>query len=252
MSNFFRQARHIYVDGNPRFQHVEGDLVTQVIHFGDGSGSSSYHQQRDVEQIMPIQDQYAKILRGDIVLQEEIGSESIKMVVRQPFKPTNPFHSWVPARTATINVQKRVFKAELIHLNGRAFTVITFEPENQDKETKRTICTRVYNASARHTSPLLTQLFALAQADMPMFILHDELVDSQRFSDHYMGNSIVFQYLQHTIWASMTALRDDKALSIPVSFDLWTNDWMFNLKSQSWQYNVPSVSISPPTIVEYD
>ncbi|KAJ8095724.1 hypothetical protein PM082_022831 [Marasmius tenuissimus] len=59
------------------------------------------------------------------------------------------------------------------------------------------------------------------------------------------GNWVGYYYLWYTKATSLFALRNDKTLTIPVlpSEMFWT----FNLRTHAWQYDLPSVSFSPPS-----
>ncbi|KAK1224258.1 hypothetical protein PQX77_012836 [Marasmius sp. AFHP31] len=155
---------------------------------------------------------------------------------------TNPFRK--PAELTAVSIRKKVYTAQIMDFGERLFTVVTFEPENkEDKQTIKMIWRRVYEASATHTSPWFTQLFALGRSNLPMFIMRDELANGQDFSARYHRDAVVSDYLEYTRMTAIEALRADKALSRPVSTN--PKDWTFNLKTRSWQYDLASDSVSP-------
>ncbi|KAJ8074645.1 hypothetical protein PM082_022223 [Marasmius tenuissimus] len=60
------------------------------------------------------------------------------------------------------------------------------------------------------------------------------------------GSQVVWYYLWYTSNTSVFALWEDKTLTIPVVFE-W-GFWNFNLKTHTWQYDIPSICLSPPNI----
>ncbi|KAJ8079791.1 hypothetical protein PM082_016613 [Marasmius tenuissimus] len=222
MSQWFQNAQNVSIDGSPLFQHVEGDMVTHISHYHAGHGSSSM---QDRQAMLPVQNQYREIRRGDIDLQTQVWSEDMKMIMERYIATTNPFRK--RAELTAVSIRKKVYTAQIIDLGERLFTVVTFEPENkEDKQIIQMIWRRVYEASATHTSPWFTQLFALGRSNLPMFIMRDELANGREFSDRYRRDAVVLDYLEYTRMTSIEALRADKALSTPVVAaggfgDLW-------------------------------
>ncbi|KAK1223045.1 hypothetical protein PQX77_014081 [Marasmius sp. AFHP31] len=103
----------------------------------------------------------------------------------------------------------------------------------------------------------------MACSERPTWIVHDgkasqiavapadtdkptlELANGTEVSNQVLAerNGIAWHYLWYTLTASFNALIDDKTLVIPVVYE-W-GFWMFNVRTHVWQYDIPSISLSP-------
>ncbi|KAJ8074659.1 hypothetical protein PM082_022237 [Marasmius tenuissimus] len=126
-----------------------------------------------------------------------------------------------------------------------SFTSIAIERLDGTQEGLEIISERVCRELASRRSPLFPQLVGIGQSKSPTWIVHDELANGEEFTKMWAEESIaVLHYLWYTQITSLFALREDTTLTIPVSVE-W-GFWTFNLKTHTWQYDIPSISLSPP------
>ncbi|KAK1224260.1 hypothetical protein PQX77_012838 [Marasmius sp. AFHP31] len=245
MSSLFQASGDIFIEGNQHFQQAGGNIHNYYVQ----GGGSLIHPGRDRKSLLPIQDEFREIRRGDIALLDEIYTRDTKMAIEHLIKSTNPFRKSVVA-VRTVSIRETAYTAKIVSFGDRLFTVVVFEPENkEDEDSVKLLWNRVYRAYSDHMSPLFTQLFGLGRLSSPTFIMHDELANAD-YPDQYSGSSIItfyFMYTATTSAESLRAARALKALSIPIlgwNSNSRTNAWMFNLNTRSWQYDLASASIS--------
>ncbi|KAK1218897.1 hypothetical protein PQX77_018394 [Marasmius sp. AFHP31] len=255
MSQFFHRAKNTKIQGgNITIQHIEGNVIHN---YGSGSNKTSWG--KGVDWVMPEQNEYREILKGDIKFREQTWSESMEAVVRRPSRDNNPFRKDTETR---LKVIKTFYTATIFPYSDWAVTVVTFEPaDTRDKGTMRLVSAllvsksfarlkalelwrQVYEAYSTQRSPRLAQMLGLMKSVIPAFILHEELANGQEFVSRYRG-SIVWDYLLYTHELAIQILSSPKTLMIPVSSS-WS-DWAFNLKTGFWLYDPASASISPPS-----
>ncbi|KAK1235135.1 hypothetical protein PQX77_001648, partial [Marasmius sp. AFHP31] len=120
----------------------------------------------------------------------------------------------------------------------------------------------VLEAAMCGRSALLKQVFAVAESENAVtMIAHDggfpvgnlnfrsskavELANGFIFSSQYWRKDrIVYYYLNYMNTIATQSLRADETLRFPVT-GRW-NDWSFNVRNLTWQYNPASLCLIPP------
>ncbi|KAJ8074321.1 hypothetical protein PM082_012634 [Marasmius tenuissimus] len=243
MSQFFPGAINTTIRGRDIiFQHVEGNPYhNHVYHCPCGRESCRGCRGYESDRTMPVQNRYREIFEGDVILRKEVWSKDAKVAVRKLSADNTSSRS----REARVKVTRKYHTAEIIGFGDRIFTVVSFELEDkEDREAIRMLWKIVYEASSAQRSPRFVQMLGLMMTDMPTVIMHDELVNGMDFCKRYHTNQIVFDYLVYTHEVAIQALRADTTLAIPIPFH--RGDWTFNIKTQSWQYDPATFSISQP------
>ncbi|KAJ8075344.1 hypothetical protein PM082_019682 [Marasmius tenuissimus] len=233
-SSFFSRARHTRIGHNSVLQHVEGDVYQNYI-------SCATCPEEEENRVMPKQKQYREIFEGDIFLQKLTWSQEMKVAIREPRVEREM--PWNGEEARVIVIKK--FHAATIYPHNNTATVVTFEPkEKMDTNTTRLLWQHFYEAYSAHRSSRLVQMLGLMRAEMPTFILYEDLVNGGELTSRYAyTHYLVFDHLFCTHCLAISALRADKSLRIPVSWR-W-EDWTFNLRTQSWHYDA-SASIEQP------
>ncbi|KAG7087966.1 hypothetical protein E1B28_012007 [Marasmius oreades] len=181
------------------------------------------------------------IKRAKVIMREEVSSKCL--VVR--LKQTNPF------RPRVVEVRRTVQLAEIAGKNpDKRFTVVTLESEDPNPNTLRDqeiwkLWKRVYEHLLAHQRSYFPQLFGLYQSSNPAMIFHEELVVGDKIIDEHVRTPIVRVYLLYIHITSCRALFEDGVLkrsSIPFSDQY--SDWVFNLNTCSWIYDITSITLS--------
>ncbi|KAK1219821.1 hypothetical protein PQX77_017449 [Marasmius sp. AFHP31] len=234
MNHILTQARNVRIGANATIQTVTGDATTNI-----------YHNHRE-DLVNLCGSMFRRILTGDIIVRRNVSSEVLEVPIepqqREPVTGTSQ-----PQSTVT-KVKKVVQHAGIIGIPGR-FTRITLEPMGEGEEDFKVIMERICRemASQRIRSPNITQLFGLGWSEHLSLIVHDELVDGKKLMNQFVAerNWAVWFYLWYTQRTSRFALSADKTLTVPVSAE-W-GFWTFNLRTHTWQYDISSVSLLPPS-----
>ncbi|KAK1234071.1 hypothetical protein PQX77_002733, partial [Marasmius sp. AFHP31] len=150
------------------------------------------------------------------------------------------------SKSHVVRLKKMVQTAKISGQKGR-FTATTLEPVNREDQGKfKEIADRVLQAAVCQRSALLTQVFAVTESDALTTLSYDELASGDEVVNQYHDkNWIVYYYLNYTIGVAVQSLRDDEALTFPVT-NRW-GDWSVNFKTLTWHYNPASLSLNPPT-----
>ncbi|KAK1223048.1 hypothetical protein PQX77_014084 [Marasmius sp. AFHP31] len=229
-NNIFTDARDIQLGNNATIQTVSGNLTTNTYHNDRGDTVELYG------------DTFRKILMGDIIVRKDVSSQVLEVTVEPRHRGSERGTS---QQSTVMRVRKTMKHVEVMGLPG-AFTSITVEPLDGTQEDLGIISERVCRELASQRSALFPQLVGIGQSKRPMWIVHDELANGTEFTkkiwDERVG--VVYYYLWYTHWDTYIALREDKTLAIPVSVE--SGFWMFNLKTHTWQYDIPAISLSPP------
>ncbi|KAL0057409.1 hypothetical protein AAF712_015951 [Marasmius tenuissimus] len=126
MSTTFSCTGNIIIKGKQQFQQANGDINNYYL-LDEGSSSVG---RRENERLMPTQDRFREIYRGDIILREQVHSGELEMMVRRSIKSTNPFR--IRAADRIVKIRKKIFRAELVDFGDRKFTLVVLEPENKE------------------------------------------------------------------------------------------------------------------------
>ncbi|KAJ8075384.1 hypothetical protein PM082_019722 [Marasmius tenuissimus] len=224
-SNFFLGAKNTRIGKNSVFQHVEGDVNHNYI-------GCPTCQEREEDRIMPKQRRYREIYEGDIFLREQTWSREIEVAIRAPLTDNRSCRN---GRQTRIVVVKK-FHTATMYPHNHTVTVVSFEPKGKrNRDTTRLLWDEFYQAYSAHRTPRVVQMLGLMTAEMPTFVLYEELVNGYKFIGPHNARSIVFRYIQYTLDLAVSVLRGDESLRIPVSGEWW--DWTFNLKTRTWHYD---------------
>ncbi|KAJ8075346.1 hypothetical protein PM082_019684 [Marasmius tenuissimus] len=225
-SSFFAGASNTKIGPGSSFQNVEGD----VHHHYDAT-----YQEEEENRVMPRQKRYREVFEGDVLVGKQTWSQETEVVIRER-EPLTDSVSFRDSGETRIAVVKR-FHTATLYPHNYMVTVMTFEPkEKRDRETTRLLWEELYKALSAHRTRQVVQMLGLMTAEMPTFILHEELVNGDEFAYRYIHTQrLVFDYLFYTSEVAISTLRADKSLRIPVSS--WWADWTFNLKTRTWHYD---------------
>ncbi|KAK1221769.1 hypothetical protein PQX77_015425 [Marasmius sp. AFHP31] len=228
-SKFFTKASNTQIGDGATFSNVGRDQVT--IYNDSGRGSQWVTLNGDT---------YRRFHMGEIILKRNVSSTVMTVTVNTR---RNSATSQVLGELKALKVRKTTQHVGLLGLPG-GFTAVKVETVEKDQaEELRNIMDWLCQEMS---SPLITQLVGLGWSERPTFIFHDEHVNSVEYIDEIIaqGNVVVYYYLWYTQGASFDALRGDKSLVIPVSpLEMF---WTINPRTHAWQYDLASVSISPP------
>ncbi|KAK1223009.1 hypothetical protein PQX77_014129 [Marasmius sp. AFHP31] len=188
-------------------------------------------------------DTYRRFHMGEIILKRNVSSTVMTVTVDTQ---RNCGTSQGLRDLKALKVRKTTQHIGLLGLPG-GFTGVKFETVDKDQaEELSNIMDRLCREVSSQRSPLITQLVGLSWSERPTFIFHDELANGDKYIDEIIArdNWVVYYYLYYTQRISFFTLDDDKSLGIPVSpLEMF---WTFNPRTHAWQYDVASVSISPP------
>ncbi|KAJ8074647.1 hypothetical protein PM082_022225 [Marasmius tenuissimus] len=231
MVNVFTDTRDIQIGHNATFQSVGGNLTTMNTYYNDRGDT-----------VVLYGNMFRKILMGDIIVRRDVSSQVLEVVVENKHQESDRGES---QRSTVMRVRKTMQHVEVMGLPGN-FTSIAIERLDGTQEGLEIISERVCRELASRRSPLLPQLVGIGQSKQPTWIVHDELANGLEFINKVWteGSKAVWLYLWYTQNTSYDALRVDKTLTTPVAFE-W-GFWNFNLKTHTWQYDIPSISLSPP------
>ncbi|KAJ8075342.1 hypothetical protein PM082_019680 [Marasmius tenuissimus] len=207
-SSFFAGATNTKIGPGSSFQNVEGD----VHHHYDAT-----YQEEEENRVMPRQKRYREVFEGDVLVGKQTWSQEMEVVIRER-EPLTDSVSFRDSGETRIAVVKR-FHTATLYPHNYMVTVMTFEPkEKKDRETTRLLWEVLYKALSAHRTRQVVQMLGLMTAEMPTFILHEELVNGEEFVDRYSHTQrLVFEYLFYTQTVAISTLRADKSLRISVS-----------------------------------
>ncbi|KAK1221911.1 hypothetical protein PQX77_015270 [Marasmius sp. AFHP31] len=243
MSNHFNNAQAWTIGPHANFQTVAGNSTTTNVYNNSNSEVTLYG--RTVR----------RIIDGDVIFQRILSSDVLSVKVKA--------EASMSTESQVVKIKKMEQIAEIYGYQGK-FTATSFEPvEEKDREKFKEIAKVVLEAAMCGRSALLKQIFAVAESENAMTtIACNELANGFVFSDQYRGKErIVFYYLNYTLVRlafelldpaeeysqniAIQSLRADETLRFPVTIR-W-RDWLFNVRSLTWQYNPASLFLDPPT-----
>ncbi|KAJ8094290.1 hypothetical protein PM082_006830 [Marasmius tenuissimus] len=198
-------------------------------------------------------DRFRAIIEGDLILLREVTSDIFNSKERSgpkldlaKFKTTNPFRVRLEKRRTITHVVRKVHTAEIVGLEPRKFTVVSFDTtggvgvDNHPKDNAK----RAYALSSSERlkrTTYFSQLFALIRSDLPGLIYHDELVGGDDIRDQFHDVPIISSYLHYIFQATyFTASRDDAVRKMSITLLPYSKGWFFNLRSGSFQFDLTS------------
>ncbi|KAK1219819.1 hypothetical protein PQX77_017447 [Marasmius sp. AFHP31] len=228
-NNIFTDSKDVQIGDNATVQSIGGNVTTTNI----------YHSNRG-DLVDLYGSMYRKIPVGDIIVQRNVSNEIIEVTVEALNQAATPGTSQAHSRVT--KVRKTVQHAEILGLQGSFTSIMVELVDGAQGDFEIRVCREL----ASRRSPVFPQLVGIGWSERPTWIVHDNLVNGQEFIEQVWaeGIGVVCYYLWYTKTTSMFALHADKTLTLPVSFE-W-GFWMFNLRTHAWQYDIPSISLSPP------
>ncbi|KAK1215751.1 hypothetical protein PQX77_021640 [Marasmius sp. AFHP31] len=229
VSRFFTNTSNTQIGDGATFANVGRDQVNVY----NGLGKES-------QWITLNGDTYRRFPMGDIIVRRNVSSTvvTVTAATRQTSRTSQEL-----GELKVVKLRKTTQHVGLLGLPG-GFTAVRVEAVEKDQtEELSNILDRLCREMS---SPLITHLVGLGWSERPTFIFHDELVNGDEYTNDMIaqGNVVVYYYLWYTQNASFLTLRNDQSLGIPVSVEEMF--WSFNPRTHAWQYDMASVSISPP------
>ncbi|KAJ8074492.1 hypothetical protein PM082_015393 [Marasmius tenuissimus] len=117
----------------------------------------------------------------------------------------------------------------------------------EDQDLCDEIVGGVLQEAVCHRSALLTQVFAVTKS-LGVFTMlsYNELANGMEVVNQYENKDwIVYCYLDYIHAIAIQSLRNDEALTFPVT-TRWA-DWSVNFKTLTWHYNPAFLSLNPPS-----
>ncbi|KAK1220002.1 hypothetical protein PQX77_017250 [Marasmius sp. AFHP31] len=149
------------------------------------------------------------------------------------------------SKPQAVRLKKMVQTAKISGYQGR-YTATTLEPVNgEDQDLFKKIVKSTLQMAVCHRSALLTQVFAVTESDAMTMLTYNELTNVNEVASCWNKDHIVLPYLQYIFNYAVQSLRDDKALTFPVTRR--QEDWLIDLKTLTWHYNPANISLIPPS-----
>ncbi|KAK1234886.1 hypothetical protein PQX77_001903 [Marasmius sp. AFHP31] len=222
----FCNAQHTTIGDHANLQAVAGDLT--ITH--------NYHTpERDLITISGRT--LRRVIDGDTIFRRLLSSKVVSISINQE-GPSMSTESQV------FRIKKTVQTAKIVG-HREKFTATTLEPvDEKDRDEFVKLVKHVLEAAMCQRSTLLTQMFAVADSNALTLIVHDELAKGLEFALRYQNNWIVLYFLNYACMGTIESLREDETITFPVTRRI--EDWLFNLKSLTWQFDPVSVLLNPP------
>ncbi|KAK1231674.1 hypothetical protein PQX77_005202 [Marasmius sp. AFHP31] len=232
-SQLLMNGNNIQIGDRATFSNVGRDQVTIY----NDSG-------RDSQWVTLNGDTYRRFHMGEIILKRNVSSTVMTVTVNTR-RGSGTLQELGDLKV--LKVRKTTQHVGLLGLPG-GFTAVKFETVEKDQADELSnIMDRLCREISSQRSPLITQLVGLGWSERPTFIFHDELANGDEYMKQMVarGNWVECYYLWYTKTISLVSLQNDKSLTMPVS---WLEMfWAFNPRTHTWQYDVASVAISPPS-----
>ncbi|KAK1222596.1 hypothetical protein PQX77_014549 [Marasmius sp. AFHP31] len=228
MASYFSNAHNPTVGDHANFQNVAGNAIT----------TNNYHvSQRD--RINVNGRTIRVVMDSDIHCLRLQSSEILSVDV----KPDD--EASTSSKSQVVRLKKMVQTAEVSGYQGR-YTATTLEPVvGEDQDLFKKIVKSALQAAVCHRSALLTQVFAVTEADAMTMLTYNELTNANEVVSCWNMDRIVVYYLSYIFAYAVQSLRDDKALTFPVANR--QGDWSIDLKTLTCQYNPANISLNPPS-----
>ncbi|KAK1219063.1 hypothetical protein PQX77_018230 [Marasmius sp. AFHP31] len=226
MATYFSEGTTI--GDHTNFQNVAGNAITNNYHYSQRDRMIVNGKMIRVvmdSDIHCIRHQSSKILSVDVKPDDDASTSSKPQVVR---------------------LKKMVQTAEIVGYQGR-FTATTLEPVNgEDQHLFKKIVKSTLQMAVCHRSALLTQVFAVTESDAMTMLTYSELANANEIASRYsIKDRIVLPYLNYIFDYAIQSLRDDKALTFPVTRR--GEDWSIDFQTLTWHYNPANISLNPPS-----
>ncbi|KAK1218063.1 hypothetical protein PQX77_019260 [Marasmius sp. AFHP31] len=223
----FPNAQHTTIGDHANLQAVAGNLTITHNH---------HAPERDLITINGRT--IRRVIDGDIILRRLLSSKVLSISIEPEGTSTS-------TELQVFKVKKTVQTAKIVGRREK-FTAIALELVNEkDRDKFVKLVKNVLEAAMCQRSTLLTQMFAVAESNGLTLIAHDELASGLEVFDQYWNNWIVFYYLNYARNVTMESLRDDESVGFPVTGRF--EDWLFNAKCLTWQFDPASVLLNPPS-----
>ncbi|KAK1218067.1 hypothetical protein PQX77_019264 [Marasmius sp. AFHP31] len=229
----FRNAQRTTIGDHANLQAVAGDLTITT------NNNNNYYHSSEGGLITINGRTIRRVIDGDIIYRRLLSSKVLSI-------NTKPEGASTSTELQVFRIKKTVQTARLHGRRGK-FTATTFELiDEKDRDDFVKLVKNVLEAAMCQRSTLLTQLFAVAESNGLTLIAHDELANAQEFFGRYRSNWIVGYYLSYAYNVTIESLHDDEIVTFPVTRRIG-EDWLFNVKSLTWQYDLASVLLNPPS-----
>ncbi|KAG7091514.1 hypothetical protein E1B28_010542 [Marasmius oreades] len=242
--SFFKGASHMQFYGGQSFTNAN-NIINNFNSYSARAefepGPSSSHRDDDKWLTLHGGQRLRRIDMCDVLILREVSSETLCVSVK--LKSTNPFRNRMGG-VGVVKFRKRVQNAEIVEFGDRRFSVVSLEPEDDgDVEKIRMVLEPLYATALSQRRVWLTQLFGVGRSMTPTLIYHDEVVDVNTIARQYMKVPIVWMYLAYKLWNSVLDVQNDGTLQ-KLSIQLVTENWMFNLRTGSFQCDVINSALS--------
>ncbi|KAK1215016.1 hypothetical protein PQX77_022390 [Marasmius sp. AFHP31] len=223
MATYFPHAQGLTIGDHASFPNIAGNAITNHYHV----------LQRDR---MTVNGKTIRVVMDSDIHCLRVQSSEILSVDVEPDDEAS-----TSSKPQVVRLKKMVQTAEVSGYQGR-YTATTLEPVvGEDQHLFKKIAKSVLQTAVCHRSALLTQVFAVTESDaMTMLTYNDEAV-----SWYWNKDRIVVYYLVHIYKYTVQSLRDDKALTFPVTRR--EEDWSIDFQTLTWHYNPANISLNPPS-----
>ncbi|KAK1216485.1 hypothetical protein PQX77_020902 [Marasmius sp. AFHP31] len=223
----FPNAQHTTMGDDANFYAAAGDLTITHNH---------HAPERD---LITINGRTTRsVIDGDIIPRRLLSSKVLSISIEPEGTSTS-------TELQVFKVKKTVQTAKIVGRREK-FTAITLElVDEKDRDKFVKLVKNVLEAAMCQRSTLLTQIFAVVESNGLTLIAHDELANALEFYGRYRNNWIVYYYINYAYNVTMESLRDDETVRFPVTSRF--GDWLFNVKSLTWQFDPASALLNPPS-----
>ncbi|KAK1217839.1 hypothetical protein PQX77_019494 [Marasmius sp. AFHP31] len=227
MASYFSNAQGTTIGDHTNFQNVAGNAITNNYHYSQRDRKNVNGKMIRVvmdSDIHCIRHQSSKILSVDVKPDDDAPTSSKSQVVR---------------------LKKMVQTAKVSGWQGR-YTATTLELiDGEDQDLFKKIAKSVLQTAVCHRSALLTQVFAVTESDAMTMLTYNELTNVNEVDSCWNKDRIVTQYLSYILNYAFQSLRDDKALTFPVTRR--GEDWSIDFQTLTCQYNPANITLNPPS-----
>ncbi|KAK1220936.1 hypothetical protein PQX77_016262 [Marasmius sp. AFHP31] len=228
MATYFSNAHNPTVGDHANFQNVAGNAIT----------TNNYHvSQRDR---MNVNGRTIRVVMDSDIHCLRLQSSEILSVDVKPDDEAS-----TSSKSQVVRLKKMVQTAEVSGWQGR-YTATTLEPvDGEDQDLFKKMAKSVLQAAVCHRSALLTQVFAVTESDVMTMLTYNELTNANEVLSCWNKDHIGIYYLSYIFNHAIRSLRDDKALTFPVTCR-W-EDWSIDFQTLTFHYNPANISLNPPS-----
>ncbi|KAK1220070.1 hypothetical protein PQX77_017186 [Marasmius sp. AFHP31] len=229
MATYFPHAQGLTIGDHATFPNIAGNAFT----------TNNYHTlQRDR---ITVNGKTIRVVMDSDIHCLRVQSSEILSVDVEPDDEAS-----TSSKPQVVRLKKMVQTAEVSGYQGR-YTATTLEPVvGEDQDLFKKIVKSALQAAVCHRSALLTQVFAVTESDAMTMLTYNDLTNANEIASRYsIKDRIVLPYLNYIFDYAIQSLRDDKALTFPVTHR--GEDWSIDLKTLTWYYNPANISLIPPS-----